>query len=84
MTPERHSETPPPPQSEPTPAQEEPPAPLPTSIQAGKPLPTVEEPQPEDLPAKDYQLVSERYEQACGRRLTCFFLSVASMLTAIP
>jgi hypothetical protein len=33
---------------------------LPTSIQAGKPLPTVEVPQPEDLPAKDYQLVSER------------------------
>ncbi|KAH8906362.1 hypothetical protein BR93DRAFT_881027 [Coniochaeta sp. PMI_546] len=61
LTPERHSETPPPPPPEPEPApvQEEPPAPLPTSIQAAKPLPTVEEPQPEDLPAKEYQLVSE-------------------------
>jgi hypothetical protein len=59
--PERHSETPPPPlESEPAPA-EEPPVPLPTSIQAGKPLPTVEEAQPEDVSAKNYQSVSERY-----------------------
>lgn len=66
-TPERRSETPAPPAasdpeptSTPAPVQERRP-PLPTSIQAGKPLPTVEDPQPEDLPAKDYQLVSERY-----------------------
>ncbi|KAB5578205.1 hypothetical protein GE09DRAFT_543627 [Coniochaeta sp. 2T2.1] len=59
--PERHSETPPPPpepEPEPTPVREAP-APLPTSIQSGKPLPTVEEPQSDDLPAKDYQSVSE-------------------------
>lgn len=35
--------------------------PLPTSLQPGKPLPTVEEPQPEDLPSKDYQSLHERY-----------------------
>lgn len=66
-TPERLSETPAPsapsdPESTSTPvAVQERPPPLPTSVQAGKPLPTVEDPQPEDLPAKDYQLVSERY-----------------------
>lgn len=38
--------------------------PLPTSIQPGKPLPTVEDPQPEDLPPKDYQSLQERYGMA--------------------
>ncbi|EON97084.1 hypothetical protein UCRPA7_7413 [Phaeoacremonium minimum UCRPA7] len=54
------------PASAPTPAPEEPPPPapapaqlLPKSIQAGKPLPTVEDPQPADLPEKDYQSVQE-------------------------
>jgi hypothetical protein len=37
-----------------------PPAPLPKSIQPGKPLPTVEEPQPENLPSKDFQTIQER------------------------
>lgn len=50
----------------PAPAEEEPenaptPQPLPTSIQGGKPLPTIETPQPEDLSAKDYQTVPERW-----------------------
>lgn len=40
-------------------------APLPTSIQPGKPLPTVETPQPEDLPTKDFQSLQERYEISC-------------------
>lgn len=42
---------------------EEPPPPppsLPKSIQAGKPLPTVEDAQPDDLPAKEYQSFQER------------------------
>lgn len=52
--------------STPVPEEEEepqkpPPPPLPTSIQPGKPLPTVEDAQPEDLPTKDYQSVQERY-----------------------
>ena len=52
-----------------TPAVDEPPPPaapqpLPKSIQAGKPLPTVEEPQPEDLPTKEYQSVQERQAEA--------------------
>lgn len=34
--------------------------PLPTAIQPGKPLPTVENAQPEDLPTKDYQSFQER------------------------
>lgn len=34
--------------------------PLPKTITAGNPLPTVDEPQPDDLPAKDFQKVSER------------------------
>ncbi|KAJ3949119.1 uncharacterized protein N0V96_000231 [Colletotrichum fioriniae] len=41
---------------------EEPPPPppsLPKSIQAGKPLPTVEDAQPDDLPAKEYQSFQE-------------------------
>lgn len=46
---------------EPTPSPPPPPPPpLPRSIQAGKPLPTVEDAQPEDLPTKEYQSVLER------------------------
>jgi hypothetical protein len=45
----------------PAPPVEEPPAPLPKSIQSGKPLPTVEDAQPEDLPTKEYQSLQERY-----------------------
>ncbi|KAH7627968.1 hypothetical protein B0T09DRAFT_173722 [Sordaria sp. MPI-SDFR-AT-0083] len=45
---------------EPEPVVEEPPKQtLPSSIAAGKPLPTVEEPQPEDLSTKDYQTLQE-------------------------
>jgi hypothetical protein len=35
---------------------------LPKSIVAGKPLPTVEQLQPDDLPNSQYQTVAERYE----------------------
>ncbi|GJC84334.1 hypothetical protein ColLi_07172 [Colletotrichum liriopes] len=55
--------TPPEPRSvTPVPAPVEEPLPppsLPKSIQAGKPLPTVEEPQPDDLPAREYQSYQE-------------------------
>jgi hypothetical protein len=34
---------------------------LPNSLVAGKPLPTVCEPQPEDLPNSKFQSVAERY-----------------------
>jgi len=34
---------------------------LPKSIAPGKPLPTVDEPQPETLPSKEYQSIPERY-----------------------
>ena len=34
---------------------------LPKSIQPGKPLPTVEKLQTEDLPVKEYQTIQERY-----------------------
>lgn len=45
---------------EPEPVVEEPPKQtLPSSIAPGKPLPTVEEPQPEDLSTKDYQTLQE-------------------------
>ncbi|KAK3313143.1 hypothetical protein B0H66DRAFT_578301 [Apodospora peruviana] len=43
----------------PEPQAEEPPPPLPKSIAAGKPLPTVETAQPDDLSNKDYQSVQE-------------------------
>jgi hypothetical protein len=33
---------------------------LPKSIASGKPLPTLEEPQPENLSSKEFQTVSER------------------------
>jgi hypothetical protein len=42
----------------PTPVVEEP---LPRSIAGGKPLPTIEQPQPDDLPTSQYQSVAERY-----------------------
>ena len=49
---------------EPTPAPvvEEPPAQpsLPRSIQSGKPLPTVEDAQPDDLSLKEFQSIGER------------------------
>ncbi|KOS21502.1 hypothetical protein ESCO_005120 [Escovopsis weberi] len=58
VTPRERSETPAPP---PPPVVKEPTLPphLPTSIQPGKPLPTVEDVQPDDLSAKDYQSISE-------------------------
>ncbi|KAI1282890.1 hypothetical protein F5Y07DRAFT_200338 [Xylaria sp. FL0933] len=34
-------------------------APLPKSLQPGQPLPTVEKPQPDDLPAKEFQSIQE-------------------------
>ncbi|KAI0409804.1 hypothetical protein F4802DRAFT_2328 [Xylaria palmicola] len=34
-------------------------APLPKSLQPGQPLPTVEKPQPDDLPPKDFQSIQE-------------------------
>ncbi|KAK4141358.1 uncharacterized protein C8A04DRAFT_39194 [Dichotomopilus funicola] len=63
MTPPQRSVTPAPaptpvPEPEPTPI-EEPPAPLPKTISAGKPLPTVDSPQPDDLSLHDFQTVTE-------------------------
>lgn len=56
------SVTPPPPPEpvvkEPSPT---PPPPLPTSLQPGQPLPTIESAQPDDLSAKEYQSISERH-----------------------
>ncbi|KAL2024928.1 hypothetical protein VTK56DRAFT_3627 [Thermocarpiscus australiensis] len=46
------------PESEPTPVEDAPP-PLPKSVSAGKPLPTVDSPQPDDLPNSEYQSVTE-------------------------
>lgn len=58
--PERRSATPAPAiELESTPVQEAR-QPLPKSIQAGKPLPTVEDAQPSDLPDKEYQSIAER------------------------
>ncbi|KKA27410.1 hypothetical protein TD95_000471 [Thielaviopsis punctulata] len=65
MTPEKESRSAsatPAPTSAPAPSSvqaEDPPTPLPSSIQAGKPLPTIETPQPEDLSVKDYQSFKE-------------------------
>lgn len=47
---------PPPPVEEPA---APPPQPLPKSVQPGKPLPVVDEPQPESLSSKDYQSIPE-------------------------
>ncbi|EJT80899.1 hypothetical protein GGTG_00891 [Gaeumannomyces tritici R3-111a-1] len=47
---------PPPPVEEPA---APPPQPLPKSVQPGKPLPVVDEPQPESLPSKHYQSIAE-------------------------
>ncbi|POR32401.1 Uncharacterized protein TPAR_07395 [Tolypocladium paradoxum] len=60
VTPREQSSTPAPaePVREPTPPPP-PPPPLPTSIQVGKPLPMVEDAQPGDLSAKEYQSISE-------------------------
>ena len=47
----------------PSPAPAPPPVieePLPKSVVPGKPLPTVDEPQPENLPTKEFQSISER------------------------
>ena len=55
----RRISTPPEPRAQPTP----PPQPedtLPTSIVASKPLPTVDEPQPDNLSNTEYQTISER------------------------
>ncbi|RGP79591.1 hypothetical protein FLONG3_2339 [Fusarium longipes] len=64
VTPRERSATPAAPPPAPVPApdpepEEPPPQPLPKSIQAGKPLPTVEVAQPEDLSSKEYQSVGE-------------------------
>jgi hypothetical protein len=53
--PEQHTQTPTP--TAPSPLREES---LPKSIAPGKTLPTVNEPQPEDLPSKEFQSISER------------------------
>ncbi|KAK4227314.1 hypothetical protein QBC38DRAFT_196265 [Podospora fimiseda] len=46
------------PEPEQAPAEDAPP-PLPKAVVAGKPLPAVDSPQPDDLPTKDYQTVTE-------------------------
>ncbi|AEO68161.1 8d14abf3-3061-4cec-add8-0451b92ea2d8 [Thermothielavioides terrestris] len=64
MTPPQRSVTPAPPataaapEPDPAPAGDAP-SPLPQSIAAGKPLPTVDSPQPDDLSSTDYQSVTE-------------------------
>ncbi|KAK4154246.1 hypothetical protein C8A00DRAFT_42980 [Chaetomidium leptoderma] len=61
MTPPHRSVTPAPtpaPEPEPTPVEDIPP-PLPKSITAGKPLPTVDSPQPDHLTRSDFQTVIE-------------------------
>ena len=61
VTPRHRSETPAkPPTPEPVEEPPPPPPPLPKSIQAGQPLPTIEDPQPEDLASNEFQSVSER------------------------
>ena len=73
MTPPQRSATPAPvpvpvpapvPEAEPVLVEDIPP-PLPKSIAAGKPLPTVDSPQPDDLPSSDFQTVTERYVSIC-------------------
>ncbi|KAL2168686.1 hypothetical protein VTG60DRAFT_6969 [Thermothelomyces hinnuleus] len=59
VTPPQRSATPAPTtESEPTPVDDVPP-PLPKSVTAGKPLPTVDSPQPDDLPTSEFQTVTE-------------------------
>ncbi|KAK3346597.1 hypothetical protein B0T25DRAFT_281838 [Lasiosphaeria hispida] len=58
LTPQRSLTPAPAPAPEPEPAPVEEP-PLPKSITAGKPLPTVETPQSDDLPNKEYQTIAE-------------------------
>jgi hypothetical protein len=60
-TPAAAAPPPSPPPPPPEPVIEE--TPLPKSIQAGIPLPTVENPQPDDLPGKEYQSIQERWVQ---------------------
>lgn len=45
----------------PTPAPQVVPESLPTSIAPSRPLPTIEEPQPENLSNRDFQTISERW-----------------------
>jgi hypothetical protein len=61
--PEQRNQTPPTPTA-PPPAVEES---LPKSIAAGKPLPTLDEPQPDNLSSKEFQSISER----CAFFLAC-------------
>lgn len=58
----RHStpREPTPPTPEPTVDEPPPPPPLPRSVQSGKPLPTVEDAQGDDLSLKEYQSIGER------------------------
>jgi hypothetical protein len=73
MTPPQRSATlapVPEPEPEPTPAEELPP-PLPKSISAGKPLPAVDSPQPDDLPSSEYQTVAERCVPPSQAVLSC-------------
>jgi hypothetical protein len=44
----------------PSPAADPTPEPLPTRVKEGKPIPTLEEPQAEALPSREYQSVAER------------------------
>lgn len=60
ITPRERSATPAAPPPPPPAPEEPPPPPLPKSIQAGKPLPTVEVAQTDDLSVKEYQSVGER------------------------
>ncbi|KAH7001315.1 hypothetical protein EDB80DRAFT_779173 [Ilyonectria destructans] len=59
ITPRERSATPAAPPPPPPAPEEPPPPPLPKSIQAGKPLPTVEVAQTDDLSVKEYQSVGE-------------------------
>ncbi len=65
LTPPQRSVTPAPapePEPEPAPVEEAPQrTPLPKSIAPGKPLPTVDSPQPDDLSINDFQTITERY-----------------------
>lgn len=78
----KRTSTPPEPraQTQPTPP---PPAPvveeaLPKSITNGKPLPTIDEPQPDDLPAKEFQTISER---CVPMSFVAYYFLVPSKLT---